>query len=58
MEVLESHLLSSIKDLYDDEDMIFQRHLAPTHKKGQDIATGVEHSSAQLVRQQSQPKHY
>ena len=31
MEVLESHLLSSIEDLYGNEDMIFQQHLAPAH---------------------------
>ena len=33
MEVLESHLVSSIEDLYGmcDEDMIFQQDLAPAH---------------------------
>ena len=47
--------------LYGDEDMIFQQHLTPAHscaQKGQDIATGAEHSSARLVSQQSRPKHY
>ena len=55
MEVLESHLLSYIEDLYGDEDIIFQQDLAPAHssKKGQDMATGAEHLSAQLASQQS-----
>ena len=64
MEVLQSHFLSSIEDLYGDEDMIFQQHLAPVHssrsctRKSQDMATGAEHSTARLASQQSRPKHY
>ena len=54
-----SHLLSFIEDQDGDEGMIFQqKHLAPAHEKGQDMATGAEHSSAPLVSQQSSPKHY
>ena len=63
MEVLESQSPSfihrgSARHLYGDEGMIFQQHLAPAHKKGQDMATGAEHSSAPLARQHFRPKHY
>ena len=33
----------SVWHLCGDEDMIFQQHLAPTHVKGQDMATEAEH---------------
>ena len=67
MEMLESPCFihkGSVWHLYGDEDMIFSKiwllHTphAPAHKKGQDMATEVKHSSALLASQQSRPKYY
>ena len=61
MEVLESHLVSSIEDLYGDEDMISSKiwllHTPHTsaHEKGQDMATGFKCSIGQPT---VWPKHY
>ena len=58
MEVLESHRLSSIEDLYGicmamkiwffSNIWLLRTPHTPAHKKRQDMAAGVEHSSDQL----------
>ena len=68
MEVLESHVVSSIEDLYGicmvmktwffSNIWLLHTPHAPAHKKGQDMATGAEHLSVPLDSQQSRPKHY
>ena len=67
MEVLEIHLLSFIEDLYGicmasvwrwRHDFSATFGSCTLLEKGQDMATGVEHSNARLASQQFWPKHY